>query len=154
MKTNSINMSLKVLTMWDLNLILFDEGNDFDPLLDLIWIRERILIPCFLSELEFLWENCCYPFLKYFWKTIAKNNENPKSMFLIYLHCFQHFQHCLKRIQISNVFSIRWAFNALFLKSLIFLIESMLILLFLKKKSKYKCWTKQLGKKEKIFTYK
>jgi hypothetical protein len=51
-------------------------------------------------------------------------------MFLIYLHCFQHFQHCLKRIQISNVFSIRWAFNALFLKSLIFLIESMLILLF------------------------
>jgi len=36
MKTNSINMSPKVLTMWDLNLILFDEGNDFDPLLDLI----------------------------------------------------------------------------------------------------------------------
>jgi len=78
MKTNSINMSPKVLTMWDFNLILFDEGNDFDPLLDLIWIRERILIPCFLSELEFLWENCCYPFLK----NNSKKQRKPKKYVL------------------------------------------------------------------------
>jgi hypothetical protein len=72
-------------------------------------------------------------------------------MFLIYLHCFQHFQHCLKRIQISNVFSIRWAFNALFLKLLIFLIESMLILLFLKKKIKIQMLDQAIGEEGKNF---
>jgi len=71
-------------------------------------------------------------------------------MLLMYLH---HFQCCLKRIQILNVFLTCSNFNVSFLKSLIFLINSTLILLFLKK-SKYKCWTKQLGKKTNFSTYK
>jgi len=39
---------------------------------------------------------------------------------MMYLCHFQHFQCLLKRIQISNFFSTRLAFNALFLKSLFF----------------------------------
>jgi hypothetical protein len=64
-----------------------------------------------------------------------------------------HFQCRLKRIQILNVFLTCSNFNVSFLKSLIFLINSTLILLFLKK-SKYKCWTKQMGKKTNFSTYK
>jgi hypothetical protein len=56
-------------------------------------------------------------------------------MFMMYLCHFQHFQCLLKRIQISNFFSTRLAFNALFLKSLIFS-DRVNVVFF--KKSKYK----------------
>jgi hypothetical protein len=57
-------------------------------------------------------------------------------MFMMYLCHFQHFQCLLKRIQISNFFSTRSAFNALFLKSLIFS-DRVNVVFFKKSKNKY-----------------
>ena len=56
---------------------------------------------------------------------IEKNNESPKNIFLIYFH---HFSIVSKEFKFLKILGTRSTFNALFLKSLIFLIESMLIL--------------------------
>jgi hypothetical protein len=69
-------------------------------------------------------------FGKKFKKMSKKTTKTQKIMLLMYLH---HFQCRLKRIQILNVFLMCSTFSVSFSKSLIFLIDSTLILLFLKK---------------------
>jgi hypothetical protein len=58
-------------------------------------------------------------FLKYFQEKKPKNSKKTtktkKKSFLMYLRHFQLFQRHLKRIQISNIFSIHSSFNTLFL---------------------------------------
>jgi hypothetical protein len=66
---------------------------------------------------------------------IEKNNENPQNIFLIYFH---HFSIVSKEFKFSKILGTRSTFNALFLKSLIFLIESMLILFVFRKIQKNK----------------
>jgi len=78
---------------------------------------------------------------------IAKNIENPKNTFLIHLHRFLAFFSIVsKEFKFSKTFGTRSTFNALFLKSLIFFIESTLILLVFKKYKKIK--KNQIYKKE------
>ena len=64
---------------------------------------------------------------------IEKNNENPKkNAFLIYFHRFSIFNIISREFKFSKVFWTRSTFNALILQSLIFLVESTLILFFFK----------------------
>jgi len=58
-----------------------------------------------------------------------------KNMFLIYFHCFSIVS---KKFKFSKILGTRSIFNALFLKSLIFLIELILILFVFRKIQKNK----------------
>jgi hypothetical protein len=69
-------------------------------------------------------------------KNREKHRKSKKILFLIYSHHFRIFSIVLKEFKFSNMFGTRSTFNALFLKSLIFLIESMLMSLVLKKNTK------------------
>ena len=66
-----------------------------------------------------------------------KNNENPKKYVFNIFASFLAFSTLSKKeFKFSNVFWTRSTFHALFLKALIFLIKSMLILLVFKKYKK------------------
>jgi hypothetical protein len=68
---------------------------------------------------------------------IAKNNENPKKyVFNIFASFLVFSTSSKKEFKFSKVFGTRSTFHASFLKSLIFLIESTLILLVFKNTKK------------------
>jgi hypothetical protein len=70
---------------------------------------------------------------------IAKNNENPKKyVFYIFASFLAFSTSSKKEFKFSKVFGTRSTFHASFLKSLIFFIESTLILLVFKKLQKNK----------------
>jgi hypothetical protein len=81
-----------------------------------------------------------YLFDKNFWNSkIAKNNENPKKyIFNIFASFLAFLASSKKEFKFSKVFRTRSTFHASFLKSLIFFIESTLILLVSKKYKKIK----------------
>ena len=80
--------------------------------------------------LEGLDSSCCTSIYELFVFLNIFNIQKIKNMFLMYLRYLQHFQHRLKKIQISNYFWTRSTFNTSFLKFLIFLIETALMLPF------------------------
>jgi hypothetical protein len=68
---------------------------------------------------------------------IAKNNENPKKyVFYIFASFLAFSTSSKKEFKFSKVFGTRSTFHVSFLKSLIFLIESTLILLVFKNTKK------------------
>jgi len=70
---------------------------------------------------------------------IAKNNKNPKKyVFYIFASFLAFSTSSKKEFKFSKVFGTRSTFHTSFLKSLIFLIESTLILLVFKKLQKNK----------------
>jgi hypothetical protein len=76
---------------------------------------------------------------------IVKNNENPKKyVFNIFASFLAFSTSSKKQFKFSNVFWTRSTFHASFLKALIFIIESTLILLVFKKYKK----NQNLQKKE------
>ena len=96
-----------------------------------------------LRILIFLWnviQILTYLFDKNFWNSkIAKNNENPKTyIFNIFASFLAFLASSKKEFKFSKVFRTRSTFHASFLKSLIFFIESTLILLVSKKYKKIK----------------
>jgi len=84
---------------------------------------------------------------------IAKNIENPKKyVFNTFASFFIIFSIVSKEFKFSKIFGTRSTFNALILKSLIFLIESTLILLVFKntkKLRKIKIYKKKEEKRRK-----
>jgi len=81
-------------------------------------------------------------FDKIFGKSFSKNNEKQRKSKKIYFKyiciVFSIFSIVSKEFNFSKVFWTRSTFHTLFLKSLIFLIELILIMLFSKNKKKYK----------------
>jgi prolipoprotein diacylglyceryltransferase len=69
-------------------------------------------------------------------KNSNKTMKTPKNAFLIYAHHFSIFNVILEEFKFSKVFWTRSTFNALILQSLIFLVESTLILLAFKNTKK------------------